>query len=220
VLSVKNLSFNYIKHPLFHNIDLTLKKGSMTAIFGPNGIGKTTFLKLISGLIKPCSGNIQSDIKKIGFLTQRNALDIHFPITLYELVEMGEVSKNSLPVQTALETVDLWSMRHKYLDELSGGQFQRGLFARLIVQNPDLILLDEPFNAVDCQTLNYLLNQINIWHKEGKTILAVLHDFDLIKKHFDDCIFMGHDFVKKLKVKDVSFEKMTQMMFCGQHYAS
>ncbi|USO02578.1 MAG: ATP-binding cassette domain-containing protein [Alphaproteobacteria bacterium] len=192
----------------------------MTAVFGPNGIGKTTFLKLITGLIKPTSGNVILNTNQIGFLAQRNTLDIHFPITLYEMVEMGQVSSTALPVKTALERVGLWNMRYKYLDELSGGQFQRALFARLIVQNPEFILLDEPFNAVDCQTLNYLIEQLKLWHKEGKTILVVLHDFDLIQKHFKECIFVGHDFIKKLTVKDISFEKMTQMMFCGQHYAS
>ena len=220
MIKVSNLSFQYDKTSLFEKLDLNIKKGELTAIFGPNGIGKTTFLKLISGLLKSTSGHITIDTQKIGFLVQRNALDVHFPMTVYELAEMGQISSDPASIQYALDTVDLWNIRHKYLDEISGGQFQRALFARLIVQNPDLILLDEPFNAIDCQTLNYLMKQIQLWHSLEKTILVVLHDFDLIQKYFQNCIFIGSHFVKQLDVKDVTYEKMTQMMFCGQHYAA
>lgn len=221
MISIKDLLFQYNKSILFNKINLDIPPGSLTAVFGPNGIGKTTFLKLISGMINPCAGTITIDTDKIGFLVQRNALDIHFPLTLMELADMGHLgNKDGASSQYALKAVDLWSIRHKYLDEISGGQFQRGLFARLIVQNPDLILLDEPFNAIDCQTLNYLLKQIQIWHGYEKTILVVLHDFDLIQKYFEECIFIGSDFVRKLKVSDITYEQMTQMMFCGQHYAS
>lgn len=198
---------------------MEIKKGDLVAIFGPNGIGKTTLLKLLSGLIKPLHGNIEINTNKIGFLVQRNVLDPHFPLTLEELVGMGHICDDMTCVETAMRAVDLWNIRHKYPDEISGGQFQRALFARMIVQNPDLILLDEPFNAVDCQTLNHLIVQIKKWHTEGKTVLVVLHDYDLIQTHFEECIFLGAHFVKKLKIKEMTHEKMTQMLFCGQHYA-
>lgn len=220
MINVSDLSFHYDKTQLFEKLNLIIKKGALTAIFGPNGIGKTTFLKLISGLLKPTSGLIEIETQKIGFLVQRNALDVHFPMTVYELAEMGLMCSDTASVKYALKMVDLWNIRHKYLDEISGGQFQRALFARLIVQNPDLILLDEPFNAIDCQTLNYLMKQIQIWHSLEKTVLVVLHDFDLIQNNFQNCIFIGSHFVKQLDVKDVTHEKMTQMMFCGQHYVA
>lgn len=219
MITIKNLTFKYNKNTLFENLSLSIPKGSLTAVFGPNGIGKTTFLKLISGLIPSTSGTIKIASDHVGFLVQRNTLDIHFPMKLSDLAEMGSLmNKNHTSIKYALETVDLWNIRDKYLDEISGGQFQRGLFARLIVQNPELILLDEPFNAIDCQTLNYLIKQIQIWHSYEKTILVVLHDFDLIQRYFEECIFIGAGFVRKLNVRDISYEKMTQMMFCGQHY--
>jgi len=220
MISIKDLSFHYEKNPLFENLDLEIPKGSLTAIFGPNGIGKTTFLKLISGLTKPSKGKIALETDQIGFLVQRNALDIHFPMTVYDLAAMGSLTNDVAAIEYALRAVDLWDIQHKYLDEISGGQFQRALFARVIVQNPELILLDEPFNAIDCQTLNYLMAQIQQWHLREKTVLVVLHDFDLIQKHFHECIFIGSHFVKKLDMADMTHEKMTQMMFCGQHYVS
>ena len=220
MIHVSNLSFHYEQTPLFEQLNLTIEKGSLTAIFGPNGVGKTTFLKLLSGLMKPSSGSITVDTKSIGFLVQRNRLDVHFPFTVYQLAEMGAFGEDTACIEYALKTVALWDIRHKYLDEISGGQFQRALFARLIVQNSHLILLDEPFNAVDCQTLHYLIHQIQLWHEEGKTILVVLHDFELIKKYFQKCIFIGSHFIESLNVHEINYEKMTQMIFCGKHYGA
>lgn len=227
MISIKDLSFCYDNKKIFDGLSFDILKGSLTAIFGPNGIGKTTFLKIIADMHKPTSGSVECYSHNIGFLVQRNWLDLSFPITLFDVVSMGILNRHNwiksiskdeeIKIERALEQVGLLECKERYIGELSGGQFQRMLFARLIVQDPEIILLDEPFSAVDCKTLMYLIEQIQKWHAQKKTILVVLHDFDLVQQYFDECIFIAENFVKKLSAKEVSHELMTQMLFCGKH---
>lgn len=228
MISIKNLSFNYDNKQIFHDLNFHIKKGTLTAIFGPNGIGKTTFLKLIAKMHHATTGCVDCKSNNIGFLVQRNWLDLNFPISVYDVASMGFLKekkwlqskpKNSHNIiRAALKKVGLEQHEQSYVGELSGGQFQRLLFARIIIQDPEIILLDEPFNAIDCQTLIYLIEQIQEWHQQQKTILVVLHDFDLIKQYFEECIFITDQFIKKFMVKDINHEQMNQMLFCGKHY--
>ena len=98
-------------------------------------------------------------------------------------------------MQKAIDTVGLTGFEHRVLDTLSGGQLQRALFARVLVQDADLILLDEPFNAIDARTLTDLIALIGRWHKEGRTIAVVVHDHELVRAHFPESLLIARELV-------------------------
>lgn len=218
LIALKNISHKY--GSIFSVIDISyhFKIGSLTAIFGPNGGGKSTLLKLIAGLLSPNKGSISSTIRpssRLGYLAQTKDIDRTFPLHVEDVVAMGlwprlglfkGLSVQECPsVNNALEKVGLTGFNKRSLTELSGGQLQRVFFARLIVQEADVILLDEPFTGVDNQTTKDLITLIQNWHQTGKTIIAVLHDMPLIHHYFPDCLLIS----KKLIASGPSAEVLT-----------
>ena len=174
----------------------TLARGSMTAIVGANGCGKSTLLKTLAGFLPPVSGVLrwQGVRPTIGWLAQRHALEAQFPLTVQEVVSMGCWPRISLfaglnrdarkRVAQGLERVGLAEMAGETIDTLSGGQFQRMLFARIWVQNAPLVMLDEPFTGIDEATSQLLMEQMVDMHRAGQTLLAVLHDSARVTRYF------------------------------------
>ncbi|MHA0982249.1 metal ABC transporter ATP-binding protein [Kosakonia cowanii] len=174
----------------------TLARGSMTAIVGANGCGKSTLLKTLAGFLPPVSGVLrwQGARPTIGWLAQRHALEAQFPLTVQEVVSMGCWPRISLfaglnrdarkRVAQGLERVGLAEMAGETIDTLSGGQFQRMLFARIWVQNAPLVMLDEPFTGIDEATSQLLMEQMVDMHRVGQTLLAVLHDSARVTRYF------------------------------------
>jgi zinc/manganese transport system ATP-binding protein len=174
----------------------TIEPGSLTALIGPNGSGKTTLLRAIAGLHPLASGRIdRGDLAAadIALLAQGSHLDRSFPITCRDVVALAatrlgpfrSIGKGRMAATTAaLDRVGLAEMASRPIQALSAGQFQRVLFARTIVQDARLILLDEPFTAVDATTTRLLLSVIQDWHAQGRTVIAVLHDTGLVRRHF------------------------------------
>ena len=218
-----NVSVKFHDTFAIKNISGTFNKGSLTAIAGPNGAGKSTLLRLIAERRSPTQGSVFIDNEAvIGYLPQALSMDRTFPISVLQTVctgfwrHIGNV-KAVTDVQielarSALRKVGLVGTEHRQISELSGGQFQRLLFARLIVQRANLILLDEPFASVDAFTIESLMRIILDWHNEGKTIICVLHDLLLIQKYFPDsfvlagtCLGQGHTH-KMLEDKLLSFD--------------
>ena len=206
-LEVKDLSLAYRKRLALKDIHTNLKLGSLTALIGPNGGGKSSFLKALLGLL-PTHGQIQfqSSLKStIAYLPQKNDLDTFFPLSVYDVVASGHCQKNgffkafskeqSRQIHQALEEVGLTDCADRTLNALSGGQLQRVLFARATVQNADLILLDEPFTAVDSYTTDALIHMILKWSKLGKTILVVCHDLDLVEEFFPQTILLAQKII-------------------------
>jgi zinc/manganese transport system ATP-binding protein len=203
MIEIKKLHIHYNHKSVLKNISGSLKKGSLTAVTGQNGAGKSTFLKAIAGLIKIKSGSVKINIdpKQIAYLPQISEIQRDFPISVLQLVTSGYSQKygNFSEITTemknnaikALRKVNLEPLIHHDITSLSLGQFQRALFARLIIQDTDLILLDEPFTALDFKTIALLTNLIKEWHNKGKTILCVLHDIEQIKNNFHDCIILN-----------------------------
>jgi zinc/manganese transport system ATP-binding protein len=207
-LTFRDLTLGYDRHPAVHHITGEVKSGDLLAIVGPNGAGKSTLLKGIIGELKPLSGSLDRDgLKKsnIAYLPQQIDIDRSFPISVFDCVAMGlwrEIGawrgvdgKRSDEVARALATVGLVDLAARPVGALSGGQFQRVLFARLLLQDAALILLDEPFRAVDTKTVADLIALILRWHGEGRTVLAALHDIEQVRAHFPATLLLAREVV-------------------------
>ncbi len=206
LLSLRDVTLGYDRHPAVHHLSAEIERGSLTALIGPNGAGKSTLLKALAGALDQLSGTIVADASlRIAYLPQSAALDRSFPICLFDLVAaglwhrtgaFGSLGKaDRVLVQAALERVGLQGFERRTLDALSGGQLQRALFARLILQDADLILLDEPFAAIDTKTSADLLDMIHGWHAQGRTIIAVLHDMPIVRDHFPQSLLLARECV-------------------------
>jgi len=207
-LVFRDLTLGYDRHPAVHHITGAVERGELLAIVGPNGAGKSTLLKGIIGELKPLSGSLSHDgLKKsdIAYLPQQIDIDRSFPISVFDCVAMGlwrEVGAwrgvdgaRNAAVARALATVGLQDLGHRSVGALSGGQFQRVLFARLLLQDAKLILLDEPFRAVDTKTVADLIALILRWHGEGRTVLAALHDIEQVRAHFPTTLLLAREVV-------------------------
>ncbi len=207
MITIDNLTIGYNKHPVIHHITAHINKGNAVAVVGPNGGGKTTFLKGIAGFLQPMEGSIKIAVppKSIAYLPQHSTIDKAFPISAKELIATGlwhkagwfkRYTKADLQqIDHAIHEVGLEGMEDMPLEALSGGQIQRALFARLILQNAQLILLDEPFNAVDYQTTQEMLNIVAKWTAEQRTIIAVLHNYDHVKNYFSQTLILARELI-------------------------
>jgi zinc/manganese transport system ATP-binding protein len=201
-LTFRDLTLGYGSHPAVHHLDGVVAKGSLTAIVGANGSGKSTLMKGIVGVLQPMAGGVvRAQGTRIAYLPQQSELDRSFPARVVDLVSLGLWPRRGLlgrhtaddraSVDRALEAVGLAGFGKRPIDTLSGGQLQRALFARVLVQDADLILLDEPFNAVDTRTVVDLLALIRRWHDEKRTVLVVAHDIDLVRRNFPETLLLA-----------------------------
>ncbi len=207
MVTVDNLTVSYRQHPALHHISGAFAAGSLTAMIGPNGSGKSTLLKAIMGLLRPAGGSVRVSTprKRIAYLPQQSEIDRSFPMTVRDCVLLGcwsaagawgAVNAALLSrVDAAIHTVGLEGFEQRGIGSLSSGQFQRVLFARLLVQEADLILLDEPFNAIDSRTTEALLAIIAQWHAQGRTVVAVLHDDNQVRAHFPQTLLLARELV-------------------------
>ena len=207
-ISFRDVTLGYDRHPAVHHITGEVKPGALLAVVGPNGAGKSTLLKGIVGELRPLGGSIAFDGMKpsgIAYLPQQIDIDRLFPITVFDCVAMGLWRKigafhrldgeQEQEVARALATVGLQDLSNRLVGALSGGQFQRVLFARLLLQDAAIILLDEPFRAVDTKTVADLIGLIERWHKEGRTVLAALHDIEQVRAHFPATLILAREVV-------------------------
>ncbi|MGD9502073.1 MAG: zinc ABC transporter ATP-binding protein AztA [Methyloceanibacter sp.] len=207
-IAFHNVTLGYDRHPAVHHITGEVEAGALLAVIGPNGAGKSTLLKGIAGELHPLGGSIAFDGAKasgIAYLPQQIEIDRLFPISVFDCVAMGlwrEIGafrgldgKQEEKVAHALATVGLQDLSDRLVGALSGGQFQRVLFARLLLQDAAIILLDEPFRAVDAKTIADLIALIERWHKEGRTVLAALHDIEQVRAHFPETLILAREVV-------------------------
>ena len=215
-LEFNNLTIGYDRHPAVHHLEGKVEKGALLAIIGPNGAGKSTLLKSIMGTLLPLSGKIDycgQKRKNIAYLPQLAELDLKFPISVYDLIAMGCWRKSGLfgglnaalkhKIADAIHTVGLNGFESRPIGTLSGGQMQRALFARLLLQDASLILLDEPFAAIDTKTVDDLIRLIRHWQSEGRTVLAVLHDMAIVAQHFPQTLLLAREMIAWGKTQDV-----------------
>jgi len=203
-ITLKDVTLGYEGHPAVHHLDGTFESGSLTAVVGPNGSGKSTLLKGIVGMLQPLTGAIErTPDSTIAYLPQSAEIDRTFPATVADLVSLGHWRRRGLfaaitgsdyrEVETALATVGLTGFENRPLDTLSGGQLQRALFARVMLQDADIILLDEPFTAIDEKTVIDLIELVRRWHAEDRTVVAVLHDAEMVKAIFPRTLLMARE---------------------------
>lgn len=207
MLHFDNLTLGYNRHPVVHHLRGNIARGSLLAVIGPNGGGKSTLLKGILGQLTPLQGGIRLGVDRhsIGYLPQQSRIDRQFPISVHDVVAMGLwrhcglfgrlAHRERHKVEDALARVGLSGMANESLDALSGGQLQRALFARLWLQDADLMLLDEPFSAIDAQTSDDLLGLLRDWQRTGKTILAVLHDMQQVSHYFPETLLLSREVI-------------------------
>jgi zinc/manganese transport system ATP-binding protein len=203
------VTLGYGRRPAVHHLDGEIPAGSLTAVVGPNGAGKSTLLKGIVGTLKPLEGHIRLDgpssTTPIAYLPQAAEIDRSFPLSVYDLVAMGLWSRSGLfggisrkdrtRIEEALAAVGLIGFERRAISTLSGGQMQRALFARLLLQDSPVILLDEPFTAIDAKTTSDLLTLVRRWHDESRTVVAVLHDIDTVKRVFPQTLLIAREAV-------------------------
>ena len=201
-----NLTLGYERHPAVHHLSGEIRHGALVGVVGPNGAGKSTLLKAIAGELAPLSGRIALPALGhggIAYLPQRGEFDFSFPLSVFDMVAMGlwrEIGPFGAlrhahlhRVEAALAAVGLAGFERRPIGSLSGGQVQRARFARLILQDAPLVLLDEPFAAVDARTTEDLIRLVRAWHAEGRTILAVVHDLDQVRRHMPQCLLLARE---------------------------
>ncbi len=203
VIRLDNLTVSYDRHPAVHHLSGTFQPGSLTAIAGPNGAGKSTLLKAIMGELRPAEGRVEHRLQRtdFGYLPQAAEINRRFPISVLDTVLLGSwrsagafgriAKREAACARDALATVGLEGFEKRHIGSLSAGQFQRVLFARLLLQDARIILLDEPFTAIDARTTRDLLDIVVRWHGDGRTVIAVLHDFEQVRAHFPETLLLA-----------------------------
>jgi len=207
-LNLRNLSAGYERHPAVHHIDGSFAEGSLTAIVGPNGGGKSTLLKTIIGILRPMSGAVECTgipPDSIAYLPQHSEVDRSFPLSVFDVAALGHwprigafrglsVAQRDTVIHALTET-GMRAFADRPIEALSIGQWQRVLFARLIVQDARVILLDEPFAAIDSRTAHDLTHILQHWGKEGRTVIAVMHDLASVRIHFPYALLLAREAV-------------------------
>ena len=215
-LRFRDLTLGYERHPAVHHLDGAIEGGALIAVVGPNGAGKSTLFKGIVGVLRPLAGGIERggvDPRDIAYLPQVAEIDRSFPISVYDMVAMGLWRGKGLfggigrgdrdTVEAAVAAVGLTGFEGRAIGTLSGGQMQRMLFARLLLQDARVIVLDEPFNAIDAKTCADLLELVRRWHREQRTVLAALHDMELVRANFPDALLLAREPVAWGRTGDV-----------------
>jgi zinc/manganese transport system ATP-binding protein len=202
-LQFRNVTLGYDRHPAVHHLSGEVASGALIAVVGPNGAGKSTLFRGLVGILKPLAGSIERglDIRDIAYLPQTADIDRSFPISVFDFVGtglwrstgfFGGIGKAARgKIAQALASVGLTGFENRTIGTLSGGQMQRLLFARVLLQDAAMIVLDEPFNAIDSKTSADLLALVQRWHSEKRTVLAALHDMDLVRANFPETLLLA-----------------------------
>lgn len=214
-IDIKNLTVKYENILALESVNVTFEENNLWAICGPNGAGKSTLLKSILGLVKYTGQITFQGIggKNIAYLPQISTIDNSLPLSVYELVSIGlwyenffykGVSKSQKNrINAILNKLNMYSLVNRKINELSIGQLQKVLFARMLIQEADFFLLDEPFNSIDIKTVNDLLDLIYRLNKNGKTVICVTHDVEQAKQYFTNTLILSTKVINLGLSKDI-----------------
>jgi len=230
ILRLEHVTFSYTSSPVVEDVSFSVSKGDFLAILGPNGSGKSTLLKLIAGLIKPDSGQIEifgQDIERfnqwprIGYMPQVSSVRPGFPATVEEVVLSGRVGRKGFfrrldkadksKVQSILEELRIDHLSRHVVGELSGGQYQRVMLARALACDPDLLLLDEPTASVDQETRRSIMELLNRMRSErGLSIINISHDLDTIRGYISRVIIFNKRIIFEGTLEEMDVHLATQ----------
>jgi len=219
-ITVKNLRVSYHQQLALDTVSVEIPSGKITGIIGPNGSGKTTFLKAILGLISAQQGSVQFLGKplneardQIAYVPQRESVDWDFPASVYDIVSMGRLNPKKwwqkvsaadrVVIDNAIRQVDLVEFQHRQIGQLSGGQQQRVFLARALAQQASVILMDEPFVGVDMASQEAILNVLQQLRDSGKSIVIIHHDLSTVATYFDYVLLMDNRLVKAGPTKEI-----------------
>ena len=207
MIEMKNLSVSYQGQLALEPTSLTIKGPTITGIIGPNGAGKSTLIKGTLGIVESEGQTfldrkpMKQELSKIAYVEQKIHIDYNFPIKVKECVSLGLYPKIKLfqrlkasdweKVDRALKIVGLEDFAERQISQLSGGQFQRVLIARCLVQEAKYIFLDEPFVGIDSVSEEIIMATLRQLRKDGKTILIVHHDLSKVVAYFDQVLLLN-----------------------------
>lgn len=209
IISVKDLNYSQRDNYILKNINFKVKEGDYIGVIGPNGSGKTTLMKLILGLIKPSSGEVEIDeyileSKKISYVSQQVYSHYkNFPITVFEVVRMGLYSEkgklkfydkeDNLKVDLMLDRLNIKHLKNSQMTNLSGGERQRALLGRSLISEPEILILDEPTSALDPQFREEFYTLVSEINELGMTILMVSHDLAVLENYINKILYLDHE---------------------------
>jgi manganese/iron transport system ATP-binding protein len=211
-IRLRDVTAGYDGRVALEDVSVEIARGSLLAVFGPNGGGKTTLLKLIAGVLRPWTGTVETlgvraggAARRIAYVPQAELVDWSFPITVWNVAMMGRFARlgpfrqpsrtDRDAVTAALERVGMIDESRTQIGRLSGGQRRRAFLARAIAAEPELYLLDEPVTGVDAPTEEDLMALLTIEAEAGRTVVATTHDLAAMSRHFEQVVAVNRRIV-------------------------
>jgi ABC-type Mn2+/Zn2+ transport system ATPase subunit len=230
ILRFEDVTVRYGNVMALEDFSVAIPCTSMTAICGPNGAGKSTLLRVAMGWLSPGGGkvylgddHIEHHHPRLAYLPQQTRVDLDFPITVREVVEQGRFpalghwapfrAEDHAMVNRALEELGISDLARRPIGALSGGQRQRVFLARALAQGADIFLLDEPFDGLDAKAMHQLLETLTAWATHHRTVVAVVHDLDLVRRAFPRCILMNRHLVSEGTTASVLSEEAVAVAY-------
>ena len=212
MLEIQNLSVDYKNVCVLRGINISVPLGQLVGIIGPNGAGKSTMVEAILGLVPVTQGVIRFNgiplkrqLVKTAYVPQRSSVDWDYPVTVWNVVMMAQTIQAGLfkrfsrqarhMARAALERVDMYDLRDRPIGELSGGQQQRVFLARALAKQAELLILDEPFTAVDRKTEDIIFDIFQELRAEGKTLLVISHDLGDSLAIYDQLLLLNKQLI-------------------------
>ena len=229
-LSVSGLSFAYRDSLVLREVTLDLPQGVVLGVIGPNGAGKSTLLKAVVGLLKPAKGTVAcfgeplaKVRRRVGYMRQASSVDWDFPTTVSDVVLMGTYgglgwfrrpgTKERDVAAAALKRVGIPHLAHRPISQRSGGARQRTFLARLLAQQPDLLLLDEPFAGVDAASQETITRVLHGLRDEGRTVVIVHHDLATVPTLCDWTCLLNRTVMGFGPTKEVFTDEMVKQAY-------